>query len=152
MILVTNEKMVRLIAIGKKTTHRFLANRKIETGEVTHPKIAAGKIHKVYTQAPFGTDGNPDAPPLLEVMIDKVEPDVLNSLTLKDARSDGYASVEAFVAAWNVMHKPKAMYFEKNLFSPIWVVSFTFKNLLPAGEKLIKKIERQMKAQAKKKA
>lgn len=149
MIHVSDERLVRLIAIGKKTTHRFPANRKVNTGQITHPKISAGKVHKVYTQAPFGDGGNPDASPLLEVMIDSVDPEVLGSLTLEDARSDGYASIEAFVAAWDNTYRHKPIYFHLNQFRPIWIVSFTFRNLLPAGEKLIKKLERQAKKQKK---
>lgn len=142
MIHVADERLVRLIALGKKTTHRFPANRKVDTGQVTHPKIVAGKVHRVYTEAPFGRDGNPDAEPLVEVMIDSVEPDTLGSITDEEAKLEGFASVEAFATYWDRAYYHKALLFYRNRFHPVWIVSFTYRKTLPAGEKLIKRLER----------
>ena len=148
MIHVADERLVRLIALGKKTTHRFPANRKVNTGQVTHPKIVAGKVHRVYTEAPFGRDGNPDAEPLVEVMIDSVEPDTLGSITDEDARLEGFASVEAFATYWDRAYYHKALLFHRHQFHPVWIVSFTYRKTLPAGEKLIKSLERASRKEA----
>ena len=142
MIHVADERLIRLIALGKKTTHRFPANRKVNTGRVTHPKIVAGKVHRVYTEAPFGRDGNPDAEPLVEVMINSVEPDTLGAITEEEARLEGFASVEAFATYWDRAYYHKALLFHRHQFHPVWIVSFTYKRTLPAGEKLIAKLGR----------
>lgn len=149
MIHVADERLVRLIAIGKKTTHRFPANRKIETGKLTWPKMAVGKTHKVYTQAPFGNGGNPNAKPLLEVIIEDFQPDVLGAITDEEARREGFASVDAYATYWDRIYCHKPLYFEKNRFHPVWVVTFKFKKTLPAGKKMIKKLEQQLTAKAK---
>jgi hypothetical protein len=142
VIHVADERLIRLIALGKKTTHRFPANRKVNTGRVTHPKIVAGKVHRVYTEAPFGRDGNPDAEPLVEVMINSVEPDTLGAITEEEARLEGFASVEAFATYWDRAYYHKALLFHRHQFHPVWIVSFTYKRTLPAGEKLIAKLGR----------
>ena len=142
MIHVADERLVRLIAIGKKTTHRFPANRKVETGEVSHPKIVAGKAHKVYTEAPFGRDGNPDSKPLLEVMIDDVYADILGDITAEQAVIEGFASVDAFKTYWDRAYYHKALLFERNRFHPVWVVVFSLRQILRDGELLIKRLER----------
>jgi len=148
MIRVSDVRLIRLIALGKKTQHRFPANRKIDTGQLTIPKMAPGKIHKVYQRAPFGYGGNPDSPPLLEIFIESVEPDVLGSLTEADARAEGYATKEAFIAAWDYMYRDKPIHFHLNQFRPIWVASFTLHKRLPAGDRLIKKLEQKLKQEA----
>ena len=142
MIHVADERLIRLIALGKKTTHRFPANRKVDTGQVTHPKIVAGKVHMIYTEAPFGRDGNPDAEPLLEVMIDSVEPDILGEITDEEAKLEGFASVDAFATYWDRAYYHKSLLFHRHRYHPVWVVSFTYRKTLPAGKKLIAKLER----------
>ena len=151
MIHVADERFIRLIALGKKRTHRFPANRKMN-GELTNPKMALGRIHKVYTQAPFGKDGNPKAKPLLEVRIDDFFPDVLSSITEEEARIEGFASVKAFGDFWDSTYDHKGIKFNRDRFKPIWVVSFTLVKVLPAGKKLIKKLEEEAKAKAQKRA
>jgi hypothetical protein len=145
VIHVPDERLVRLIAIGKKTAHRFPAQRKAVTGEVTHPKIVAGKVHKVYTEAPFGRDGNPDAQPLLEVMINEVELDVLGDMTEEDARREGFSSVAAFKVFWDRIWYHKALRFDTHLYHPVWIVSFHLEEVLPAGKKVIRRVENAMK-------
>ncbi len=148
MIHVPDERLVRLIAIGKKTAHRFPATRKV-TGGLTHPKIVAGKTHLVYTQAPFGRDGNPDAEALLEVDIEAVDPDVLGDITESDAVREGFSSVAAFKVFWDRVWYHKALRFDTHRFHPVWVVAFQLKTVLPAGKKLIGRVEQAMaKAEA----
>lgn len=142
MIHVADERLVRLIAIGKKTKHRFPANRKVDTGKVTHPKIVAGKIHKVYTEAPFGRDGNPKSKPLLDIMIEGVELDVLGDMSEEDAVAEGFASVEAFATHWDRIYYHKTLYFDRNRYHPVWIVTFRLDKILPEGKKLIEKLER----------
>ena len=144
MIHVADERLVRLIALGKKTAHRFPANRKINTGKVTHPKIVAGKVHLVYTEAPFGRDGNPDAKPLVEVMIESVDLDVLGDMTDDQARLEGFASVEAFKVYWDRVWYHKAIRFDQHRYHPVWVVSFRLQKILPDGKRRITKLERAM--------
>jgi hypothetical protein len=141
MIHVADERLVRLIVLGKKTTHRFPANRKVNTGQVTHPKIVAGKVHRVYTEAPFGRDGNPDAKPLVEVMVDSVESDTLGSITDEEARLEGFASVEAYATYWDRAYYHKALLFHRHQYHPVWIVSFTYRKTLPAGKELITRLE-----------
>lgn len=149
MIHVADERLVRLIAIGKKTAHRFPANRKIETGELTWPKMAVGKVHKVYTTAPFGNGGDPNAPPLLEVIIEDFEPDVLGAITEEEARREGFASVDAFIIYWDRIYGHRPIYFEKSRFHPVWIVTFKFKKLLPAGRRMMKRLEQEIQEAAK---
>lgn len=144
MIHVADERLVRLIAIGKKTAHRFPANRKITTGKVTHPKIVPGKVHLVYTEAPFGRDGNPDAKPLLEVMIEDVQLDVLGDMTDDESRLEGFSSVEAFKVYWDRVWYHKAIRFDQHRYHPVWVVSFRLQKILLSGKKLITRLEGAM--------
>ena len=143
MIHVADERLVRLIVIGKKTVHRFPANRKIATGKVTHPKIVAGKVHLVYTEAPFGRDGNPDAKPLVEVMIEAVELDVLGDMTDDQAQLEGFASVDAFKVYWDRVWYHKAIRFDRHRYHPVWVVLFRLHKVLSDGRKLIAKLEKR---------
>ena len=144
MIHVPDERLVRLVAIGKKTAHRFPAQRKV-TGEVTHPKIVAGKVHKVYAEAPFGRDGNPDAEPLVTVMVEAVELDVLGDITDAEARREGFASVSAFRVFWDRIWYHKSLHFDTHRYHPVWVVNFSLREVLPAGQKLVRRIERELK-------
>jgi len=149
MIHVPDERLVRLIAIGKKTAHRFPAQRKAATGKVTHPKIVAGKVHKVYAEAPFGRDGNPDAKPLVVVMVDDVVLDVLGDITDAEARREGFASVAAFKVFWDRAWYHKALHFDTHRYHPVWVVSFSLREVLPAGKKLVRRIERELRDRMK---
>lgn len=151
MIHVADERFIRLIAVGKKKTHRFPANRKMN-GQLTNPKMALGRIHKVYTQAPFGKDGNPKAKPMLEVRIDNFEPSVLSDITEEEARIEGFASVQMFANFWDRVYAHKGIQFDRDRFKPIWVVSFTLAKVLPAGKKLIKKLEEEAKEKAQARA
>ena len=142
MLHVVDPRLVRLIALGKKTSHRFPANRKIDTGKVTHSKIVVGKVHRVYTVAPFGRDGDPDSKPLVEVMIEDVYVDILGDITPEQARAEGFASIDAFRSYWDRAYYHKALSFEKNRYHPVWVVIFKLHKILKDGERLIKKLER----------
>jgi hypothetical protein len=149
VIHVADERLVRLIALGKKTTHRFPANYKARTLEVTHPKISEGNIHKVYTRAPFGKDGDPDAEPLLEVMVDSVELEPLGDMTNEDARNEGFASLETFITYWNKVWFNKALKYQNNMYHPVWIIAFEHRKTLPAGDRLIKRIESKLKSKIK---
>lgn len=137
--------MVRLIALGKKTTHRFPANYRQDSDGVTHPKVSEGKVHKIYTKAPFGSKGVPSTKPLLEVYINDIELITLGDMIEEDARLEGFASLNAFVKYWDRVWFIKGLKFDNNPFQPVWVIYFTFDELLPAGKKLIEKIEQEIK-------
>lgn len=151
MIHVSDPRLVRLIALGKKTTHRFPAHYKPGTNKVTNPKIRPGIVHRVYTEVPFGRDGNPDAQPLLLIDVESVELDILCDTTEADARTEGFASLEAFVLYWDQKWEKKALKFASSMYNPVWVVKFKLREVLPAGKKIIAKIEKQKKSQESRK-
>lgn len=146
MIKVHDERLVRLIALGKKTVHRFPSRFRHGTSELTHPKISPGVIHKVYTQAPFGRDGNPDARPLLEVMILSVEAEPLGDINHEEANLEGFATTDAFIRAWNAVYTQKAIRFAANMYHPVWRVEFELEKILPDGQKMIDKIEKKIRS------
>jgi hypothetical protein len=138
--------MVRLIALGKKITHRFPARYKNNyDGGVTHPKISEGKIHKVYTKAPFGSKGLKKSKPLLEVYVNDIELITLGDMIDEDARNEGFASLNAFVKYWDRVWFTKGLKFDNHHFHPVWVIYFELDEILPAGKKLIEKIEQEIK-------
>jgi hypothetical protein len=145
MIHVTDPRLVRLIALGKKTTHRFPAHYKSGTNRVTNPKIRPGIVHRVYLEPPFGRDGNPDAQPMILIDVESVTLDVLCDTTDEDARTEGFASLEAFVRYWDEKWEKKALRYASSLYNPVWVVKFKLREVLPAGKKIIAKIEKQRK-------
>lgn len=149
MIHVADPRLVRLIALKKKTTHRFPARYKKDSDEVTHPKITAGKLHRVYTRAPFGRDGDPNAQPLVEVLVSSVELEPLGDMNDTEAVREGFASLDVFIAYWNRVWFNRALKFENNQYHPVWVISFELKKILPAGEKLINRIESKMRSVVK---
>ena len=151
MLHVADPRLVRLIALGKKTTHRFPGHYKPGTNTVTNPKIGPGIVHKVYMKAPFGSDGDPDAEPVLLVTVESVDLDVLCDTTTEDARAEGFASLEAFVEYWNKKWAPKAIAYRAHMYHPVWVVQFTLKEILPAGKKIIDKLEKSKQFKLKKK-
>lgn len=150
MIHVADPRLVRLIALGKKTTHRFPANYKPGTQDITNPKIRPGIVHKVYLKAPFGRDGDPDAKPLLLVDVESVDLDVLCDTTEEDAIEEGFASMEAFIGYWNKKWAKKSIRYHIHMYHPIWVVRFKYKETLPEGKKIIDALEKRMKSKAKK--
>jgi hypothetical protein len=138
--------MVRLIALGKKITHRFPARYKnTYDGGVTHPKISEGKIHKVYTKAPFGSKGLKKSKPLLEVYVNDIELITLGDMIDEDARNEGFASLNAFVKYWDRVWFTKGLKFDNHHFQPVWVIYFELDEILPAGKKLIEKIDQEIK-------
>lgn len=143
MIHVADARLVRLIALGKKTTHRFPANYKPGTQDVTNPKIRPGIVHRVYMKAPFGKDGDPDAKPLLLVDVKSVTLDVLCDTTDEDVREEGFASLETFIKYWNNKWARKSLRYHIHMYHPIWVVRFKLKEILPAGQKIIDILERK---------
>lgn len=149
MLHVADPRLVRLIALGKKTTHRFPANYKPGTNAVTHSKIRPGIVHKVYIRAPFGKDGDPDAEPLLLVTVRSVDLDVLCDTTVEDARAEGFASLEAFVAYWDNKWAQKSISYHTHMYHPVWVVQFELKEILPAGQKIIDQLEKKSKRKKK---
>jgi len=149
VIHVADLRLVRLIALGKKTTHRFPAKYKAGTNTVTNPKIRPGIIHKVYARAPFGRDGDPNAEPLLLVMVRSVDLDVLCDTTLEDAKSEGFASLETFVAYWDKKWASKSVSYHAHMYHPVWVVQFELKEILPAGKKIIDQLEKKSKRKKK---
>jgi hypothetical protein len=151
MIHVPDPRLIRLIALGKKTTHRFPARYRPHTNQVTHPKIRAGVVHRVYLEPPFGRDGNPSAKPMLLINVESVTLDVLCDTTEDDARSEGFASLEAFVRYWDQKWEKKALKYSASLYNPVWVVGFRLKEILPAGRKVIAKIEKQKAAEVQQK-
>ena len=148
MIHIADERLVRLVALGKKTTHRFPANYREYTGQVTHPKISPGKSHKVYTEAPFGVFGNSKAEPLLEVLVTSVELDILGDITDAEVRQEGFASRDAYVVWWDRTWFRKGLKFENHLHHPVWVVSFKLERTLPAGDRLIQRLEKRSRTQS----
>jgi hypothetical protein len=140
---VADERLVRLIAIGKKGRHTFPANYRVDTREVCHPKITVGTVHKVYTRAPFGSKGDPEADPLLEVIPTNIRLDVLGDLDDGDARGEGFASIDAFAKWWNKVYYDKAKTFRSDPHCPVWVIEFDLKSVLPAGQRVIDRLERQ---------
>jgi hypothetical protein len=149
VIHIADERLVRLVALGKKTTHRFPANYRQFSGKVTHPKISAGNVHKVYTVAPFGVFGDPGAPALLEVMVTSVELDILGDITDDEARQEGFSSLDAYIVWWDRTWFRKGLKFDNHLHNPIWVVSFKLKGTLPAGDRLIERLEKGLRTQSK---
>jgi hypothetical protein len=145
MIHVPDPRLVRLIALGKKTAHRFPARYKPGNNAVTNPKIRAGFVHRVYLEPPFGRDGNPEAQPVLLIDVQSVTLDVLCDTTEEDARLEGFASLEAFVRYWDQKWEKKALRYSSSLYNPVWVVKFSLKEILPAGKKIIDKIDKQKK-------
>jgi hypothetical protein len=143
MIHVKDERLVRLIILGKKTTHRFPASYR-PNGDITNPKIVVGKKHKVYTRAPFGRDGDRSSEPLLEVIITDVHSDNLGDTNNDEAITEGFRSIEAFRIWWDKTWGYRNILFEKNLIYPVWVISFKFSKILPAGEKLMKRLEKKL--------
>jgi len=146
---VADKRLVRLIALGKKITHRFPAQFKLGSDEVTHPKIAEGKVHKVYNVAPFGSDGDPEAQPLLTIMIERVELSPLGDITEEEARLEGFASLETFIGYWNRVWFNRALKFENNRYHPVWVISFQLLEILPDGETLLEELERDLRKKRK---
>lgn len=144
MIHVADPKMVRLIALGKKVTHRFPANYRKDSPDVTHPKIVEGSIHKVYTEAPFGKDGNPKAQPMLSVYIEDIELMPLGDMIEEDARNEGFATLNAFVSYWDKVWFTKGLKFDNHLHHPVWVVYLDLEEIFPAGKKLIAQIEKRL--------
>jgi len=145
VIHVADPKMVRLIALGKKTTHRFPASYKRNSYLVTHPKISEDTIHKVYTEAPFGKDGNPKAKPMLSVYIEELELMPLGDMLEEDAEDEGFASFNAFVKYWDKVWFTKGLKFDNHPHHPVWVVHFDLEKILPAGKKLIADLEKKLK-------
>lgn len=145
MIHIADERLVRLVALGKKTAHRFPANYRQFSGQVAHPKISPGKVHKVYTEAPFGRFGNPNASPLLEVLVTSVELDILGDITEAEVRQEGFSSRDAYIVWWDRTWFRKGLKFENHLHNPIWVVSFEFKRTLEAGDRLLKRLEKGLR-------
>jgi hypothetical protein len=145
MIVVSDERLVRLIAIGKKTRHTFPANYR-DDGQVCQPKISSGKVHKVYTKAPFGKYGDPNAKPMVAVYIEDVYLDVLMDLADEDAWPEGFADINAFIRYWNALYHPehgrkKALTYANAPHTPVWVVKFRLDQVLPAGKLLVDRLE-----------
>lgn len=149
MIHVSDPRLVRLIALGKKTTHRFPARYKLGTNTVTRSKIRPGIVHKVYMRAPFGRDGDPSVEPVLLVMVKSVDLDVLCDTTEEDVRTEGFASLEAFVAYWDNKWALKSLTYHAHMYQPIWVVKFKLKEILPTGKKIIDQLEKKSKRKKK---
>ncbi|MHC4298880.1 MAG: ASCH domain-containing protein [Planctomycetota bacterium] len=95
--------------------------------------------------------GNPNAKPLLEVVVTDLEPGILNEMTDEDARREGFASLDAYKIYWDRIYYHKAIYFEKNRFRPIWITTFKFKSLFPSGQQMMERLEKELKAKADKK-
>jgi hypothetical protein len=148
---VADERLVRLIAIGKKRRHTFPASYRADTRRVTHPKISVGKVHKVYTRAPFGSRGDPDAEPLLEVVPTDIRLDVLADLTDEDARGEGFSNLDAYAAWWNKVYYNKAKTFRSDPHCPVWIIEFQLESVLPAGQKVIDRLESSIKAKSDRK-
>ena len=149
MLHVADPRLVRLIALGKKTTHRFPAKYKAGANTVTNPKIKPGIVHRVYLKAPFGRDGDPEAKPLLLVTVQSVDLDVLCDTTEDDARAEGFASLATFVAYWDKKWAQKSVSYHSHMYNPVWVVQFELKEILPAGQKIIDQIEKKSKRKKK---
>jgi hypothetical protein len=140
MLHVSDDRLIRLIILGKKTAHRFPATYR-RTGEITIPKIAPGRVHKVYKRAPFGSDGNPKERPLAEVMIEEVTSDVLGDVTLEEARLEGFCSIEAFQIWWNRRWYHKGLNTKNHKIYPVWVIRFSLVKVLPAGKRLMRRLD-----------
>jgi hypothetical protein len=149
VIHIADERLVRLVALGKKTTHRFPANYREGSGQVSHPKISPGNVHRVYTVAPFGVFGDPDADPLLEVLVTSVELDILGDITNEEVRQEGFLTRAAYEVWWDRTWFRKGLKFENHLHNPVWVVAFKFERTLPAGDRLIKRLENRTRTQSK---
>jgi hypothetical protein len=142
VIHVADERLIRLIALGKKTDAPIPCESQGEyrASHAPQDRRRQGASSLYRSEKPFGRDGNPDAEPLVEVMINSVEPDTLGAITEEEARLEGFASVEAFATYWDRAYYHKALLFHRHQFHPVWIVSFTYKRTLPAGEKLIAKL------------
>ena len=137
MIHISDPRLVRLVLIGKKTRHTFPAQYRKGSGELTQPKIIAGREHYVYDHAPFGSYGSPDTEPLGVVYIESVNPDVLSDLTDADVKLEGFASLSVFRTYWNDVWSKKGLDFDKNRLHPVWTIHFKLKTVLPAGVALL---------------
>lgn len=144
MLHVADDRLIRLIILGKKTAHRFPANYR-EDGQITHPKITPRKKHKVYRNAPFGVDGDPNVKPLAEVMITKVHSDTLGDVTEEEVLEEGFASLDAFKIWWNRRWYHDGLNYRNHKIHPIWVIKFKFLRILPAGKELMKRLEERNK-------
>lgn len=145
MIHVPDPRLIRLIALGKKTTHRFPARYKPVTNQVTHPKITTGVVHRVYLEPPFGRDGNPNAKPTMLIDVQSVDLDILCDISEADAHAEGFASLESFIKYWDKKWIKKALRYSSSMYNPIWVVKFKLREILPEGKKIIAKLEKQNK-------
>lgn len=150
MLHVPDERLIRLIALGKKRRHTFPANYRIDTRKVCHPKVSIGVMHKVYIRAPFGNHGDPDAEPLLAVLVTDIRLDVLADLDEEDARGEGFASLDAYAKWWNAVYANKAKTFRADPHSPVWIISFELRDVLPAGKTMIERLERRSRSNKKK--
>ena len=144
MLHVADERLIRLIVIGKKRRHTFPANYRIDTRRVCQPKISVGATHKVFTRAPFGRNGDPDAEPLLEVIPTNIRLDVLGDLDDGDAIGEGFASIDAFAKWWNRNYYDKSKTFRSDPHCPVWVIEFDLEKVLPAGQQMIDRLERKV--------
>jgi hypothetical protein len=142
VIHIHDKRLVPLLAKGLKTTHRFPASYRMDR-TIAHPKITPGTVHKVYVHAPFGSGGKQDAQPMAEVYIKDVRAGALGDTNDEDVRTDGFASLEAFVRWWDRIFYKKALRFDAHLHHPIWIVTFELKRMLPAGEQLVRKLEKK---------
>ena len=137
MIHIADERLVVLVMLGKKTTHRFPAQYKPISGEITSPKIAVGKKHFIYTEAPFGSYGDPRKEPLARVIITSVFSQPLCDITEEDVREEGFASVAAFTTYWNRVWFNRALKAQNHPYHPTWVIRFKLDEVLPKGNKLL---------------
>jgi hypothetical protein len=151
VIHIPDPRLARLVLIGKKTRHTFPAQYRKGTGELTSPKISVGKEHLVYSIAPFGNSGDPDAEPLGKVLIDAVAPEVIADITDADVRSEGFANLSAFKIYWNSVWRKKTLDFDKNRHHPVWVIRFRLLSVLPAGVALLERFDGKPKRRAKRK-
>jgi hypothetical protein len=74
---------------------------------------------------------------------------VLCDTTLEDAKSEGFASLETFVAYWDKKWASKSVSYHAHMYHPVWVVQFELKEILPAGKKIIDQLEKKSKRKKK---
>jgi hypothetical protein len=87
---------------------------------------------------------------MVDVYIENVYLDVLMDLANEDARPEGFADINAFIRYWNALYHPqhgrkKAVTYANAPHTPVWVAKFHLEEVLPAGKRLVDRLEARTK-------
>ena len=102
----------------------ILSGQKVQTRRLGKKRWKVGAVHACYTRPPFARGG---AAPFCRVRIVDVVKQPLGSMSLWEAKAEGYDNVGAFIDAWERING-------KNSWAPrlpVWVVSFSLAETAP---------------------